>query len=297
MKHFPTLSSRRALLPPLAALSFLAAGPAHAVLLIADFNDISAGTPVNKAGGTGFSGNWSGSASSNIIAGDLTSTLYNVPQTGTAQALRNGNNGGVRQNFRTVANSPTGEIWFSFLTRTMTSADETDTESAGISLNPANTGTPFNDRGDYYIQMTGGTLVYSFGAGTAGSQVISSTPGVASDKISLIVGRLTINAGGAADAVSLWVDPDLIANSDISAYTPAYSSTTINMADTITRLGAISYQNADPGLTGGTLDNIRFSDGAGDAAQAFYDVTGVPEPSGLALALLGAGGFLARRRR
>jgi len=295
MKLTPIFSPHRAFLLPLAVALSFAASPAQAVLLIADFNDIAAGTPVNKAGGTGFSGNWGGSAASNIIVGDLTSTLYNVPQTGTAQALRNGTNG-IRQNFRTVPTSPTGEVWFSFLTRTRTSADGTDTESAGISLNPTNTASPFNDRGTFYIQMTGNDLVYSLGGGESSVAIATKTPDVASDKLTLIVGRMTINGGG-VDAITLWADPDLMANSDINAYTPAYSNSTLNGPDSITRLGAISYQTADPGLGGGILDNIRFSDGGGDSAQAFFDVTGVPEPSGVALALLGSGAFLARRRR
>jgi len=296
MRPFPSASSRRALLSVLAALPFLAAGSAQAVLLIANFNDLSTGTPVGKSGGTGFTGAWSGSASSNFVTGDITSSLYNMPQTGTALSLRNGNNADIRQNFRTVTTSPTGEVWFSFLTRTQTSAIG-GTESAGISLNTSSTATPFNNRGSFYIQMTGNNLVYSLGGGETTVSITPTTAGTAYDKVTLIVGRMIINPGGAADNISLWVDPDLIANSNIFSYTPVYSSAAFNALDTISLLGGISYQNSTPGLGGGILDNIRFSDGNGNAAQAYLDVTGVPEPSGMALALLGAGGFLLRRRK
>jgi hypothetical protein len=295
MRPFPSASSRRVLLSVLAALPFLAAGSAQAVLLIANFNDTSTGGTTSKAGGTGFTGNWYGSASSNIVAINLSSPLYNVPQTGTALSLRNGNSGDIRQNFRNVTTSPTGEVWFSFLTQTQTNAAGDQTESAGISLNTPSTGTPFNNRGDFYVQMTGGTLAYSFGAGTAGTQVISSTPGTASTKLTLIVGRMVISPAGGADNISLWVDPDLIANNNIFAYNPIYSNSTVNALDAISILGAISYQQGS--LGGGIVDNIRFSDGNGNAAQAYLDVTGVPEPSGMALALLGAGGFVLRRRK
>ena len=296
--NFTLLAPLRQPLLPSLGLLFLAASPIQAVTLIATFNDVAAGGTNSKGGGTGFSGTWSGSASSNIIAGDLTSTLYNVPQSGTSQALRNANNAQLRQNFRTVATSPTGEVWFSFLTRTQTSADGLGTESAGISLNSPSTASPYNTTGDFYVQMTGNDVVYSFGAGTAGSANIApATPGVAANKLTLIVGRMIINGSGAADTVTLWVDPDLIANSNINAYTPIYSSSAVNALDSISLLGAISYQNATPGLGGGIVDNIRFSDGSGNPMQAYMDVTGVPEPSALALALLGVSGLVGRRRR
>lgn len=295
MKPFSAATSRL-LVPFLAALPFLGAGSAQAVVLIANFNDTSTGGVNSKAGGTGFTGNWYGSASSNIVTGDVTSSLYNIPQGGTSLSLRNGNNAEIRQNFRTVTTSPTGEVWFSFLTRTQTSATG-GTESAGISLNPSSTGTPFNNRGTFYIQMTGNNLVYALGGAENTVPITPTVANTAYDKTTLIVVRMIISPSGGADTISLWVDPDLIANNNIFAYTPVYSNSTINALDTISVLGAISYQNANPGLGGGILDNIRFSDGNGNAAQAFFDVTGVPEPTSLALAALGVGGFLFRRRK
>ena len=300
MNHFLPSAFHRSL-ALIGILPVLAASSSQAVTLIANFNDISTAVTAStngKGGGTGFSGNWTGSASSNILPGDLTSSLYNMPQSGTAQHLRNDNNG-LRQNFRTVATSPTGEVWFSFLTRTQTSADGVQTQSAGISLNTPSTASPFNTTGDLYIQMTGNNLNYSFGAGTAGSVSLAThVIGTPSLKNTLIVGRMIINGSGAADSISLWADPNLIANSDINAYTPIYSNNTVNALDAITLLGAISYQSGTgTSINGGMLDNIHFSDGAGNPLQAYMDVTGVPEPSALALALLGVSGLVGRRRR
>jgi len=287
---------RQSFAPWVTLLSLFAVTSAHAVLLVADFNDITAGSLAGKGGGTGFTGTWSGSAAGNVVVPGLSSTLYNVPQSGTSQAAKNANNGDIRQNYRTVATSPTGEVWFSFLTETKTSSTGLSTESAGISLNVPTTASPFNNRGDFYVQMTGNDLFYSFGAGTAASVNITPlTPGVAADKFTLIVGRLVINGGGAPDSVSLWVDPDLIANGNINAYTPVYSSSAVNALDSITTLGVITYQNGM--LGGGVVDNIRFSDGNGNAMQAYLDVTNVPEPSALALVLLGVSGLAVRRRR
>jgi hypothetical protein len=41
------------------------------------------------------------------------------------------------------------------------------------------------------------------------------------------------------------------------------------------------------------VDAVRLSDGP----DAFFNVTGVPEPTGLGLVLLGGVGLVARRRR
>ena len=282
------------LLPLMVACSPLC----HATVLIADFNDLTTGALQTKAGGTGFSGTWSGSANPAVFAGDLTSSLYSRPQSGTSQLLRGTNSGSVRQNFRAVATSPAGEVWFSFLTR----VDETNTglsfESAGISLNPSSTSTPFDNLGNFYVVHTGDTIEYSFGAGTAGvvTGLAGGVVGANSTQYSgLFVGRLVINGSGAADTVSVWYNPDLTANPDITSYTPFYSSSSVNALDAITTLGAATYQTGN--LGGGELDNILFSDGGGDSAQAFFDVTGVPEPGSTTLLALAAAAAFSRRRR
>src|SRR5687768_1762636 len=85
---------------------------ADAAIIAADFNDITVGGINGKAGGTGFTGNWTGSAGGQIVAGDLTSSLYTVTQGGTAQHYRSTNSTGLRQNYGTVTTSPAGEVWF-----------------------------------------------------------------------------------------------------------------------------------------------------------------------------------------
>ncbi|RYD38319.1 MAG: PEP-CTERM sorting domain-containing protein [Verrucomicrobiaceae bacterium] len=284
--------------PLLIALASLACSPlGHATVLIADFNDVAAGAIQTKGGGTGFSGTWSGSANPSVIAGDLTSSLYNRPQSGTAQLLRGGTSG-IRQVFRPVSTSPTGEVWFSFLTRVQETNTNLSFESAGISLNPSSTATPFSDRGDFYVVHTGDTIEYSFGANTAGV-VTGLTGGVvgslSTEYSGLFVGRLVINGGGAADTVSVWYNPDLTANPDINSYVPFYTNSTVNALDSISLLGAAVYQAG--GQDGALLDNILFSDGGGNPDQAYFDVTGVPEPTSAALLGLAAAVALSGRRR
>ena len=280
-------------LPPLFAIApfmfccGISVQDARAVLVVADFNDIASGAVNGKAGGTGFTGSWSGSSGGSVSTTNLTSTLYNVPQSGTGQRLRGQNSTGLRQNFRTLATTPTNEVWFSFLAQV-----ETGGGQAGLSFNSP-TGTPFDNPGTVYAYFQDTSLLLSFGAGTAATvtdaNVIGST--------TLVVGRFVINGGGLADTVSLWVNPDLIANSDINTYTPVYSSNSVDALDSITHIGAVVARNDAATSGGGGIDNIRISDGGGDAMQAYLDVTNIPEPSvaGL-LATLGIASTLRRRR-
>jgi hypothetical protein len=266
------------------------AATAGAAQLIADFNDLTAGAISGKGGGTGFSGNWFGSAGGTVVTGDLTSPLYNVPQTGTAQRYRSVNATGLRQNYRTPAASPSGVVWFSFLAMAESAGDR-----AGVSIN-APTPTPFNDPGNSYAFLVGNTLNFSFGAGTAGT-----APATDPGSTVLVVGQVNVNGGaGNTDPVKLWLNPNLTATPDINLITPVYDSTAtpVEWLTSIATLGLVAAR-ADGGASGGgNVDNVRFSDGGGNANQAFLDVTSVPEPGTAAvLALASAAGLLNRRRR
>lgn len=262
----------------------------NAALIVVDFNDLTAGGINGQAGGTGFSGSWNGSAGGTVAAGNLTSALYPLTQTGTAQRYQSVNATGLRQNFRTVASSPTGEVWFSLLAQVDEAANR-----AGFSLN-APTGTPFDNTGTVYAYLTGTTLNYSFGSGTAGTVTSANTLG----STALIVGRMNIVGGGGADSITLWINPDLVANPNIFDYTPVYSSSSVDFLDTISTLGVVAARSLTSGPSGaGQVDNIRFSDGNGNAAQAYLDVTGavIPEPATAALGAAGVLGFLLYRWR
>jgi hypothetical protein len=281
---------RKFIVSSMVALSALAAAnTARATILTADFNDLTTGTLSGKAGGTGWSGNWSGSAATDVVAGDLTSTLYNVPQSGTPQKIQNLNNNGIRQSFRSPSTSPTGTVWFSLLAL----ADSAQAR-AGLTLNTTSTVSPFDVTGNNYAYFVGGTLNYSFGAGTAGTLSGFSLG------THLLVGKLVIAPAGGNDSLTLWADPNLIANPDINTITPAFTSpTNANVLDSITIVGALMARAVDGTTVTGTaqVDNIRFSDGGGNSTTAFNDVTNVPEPTGTAaLALAAALGLFHRRR-
>jgi hypothetical protein len=270
-----------------AAVLLSSVATTRAATAVADFNDIATGAINGKAGGIGWTGNWTGSAGGTVIVGNLTSSLYDLPQSGTAQRYRSINATGLRQNYRTPAGAFIGTIWFSFLMMAEATGDR-----AGLSLN-APTPTPFSDPGTAYTFLSGQTLNFQFGPGTAGT-LASAVP---IGSTALVVGRIELNGGvGGSDPVSLWLNPDLIANPDINAYTPFYSNGGVDWLTSITTVGAIAARADGAGVGGGNVDSIRFSDGGGNADQAYMDVTGVPEPG--SVALLGASmlGLAARRR-
>jgi hypothetical protein len=283
---------RQGALRILAGLAFCSsAATAHATIMVADFNDLAPSAISGQGGGTGWTGNWSGSAVATASAGDLTSPLYTLTQSGTPQHDHSNNATGLRQNFRTPAASPTGTIWFSYLAKAEAAGDR-----AGLSIN-APTATPFNDPGAAHAYLVGDTLNYQFGAGTAGTLTAAAPVG----SNVLIVGKINLNGGVAgADPITLWVNPDLVANPDINAYAPAYSNDSVDWLNSINTIGVVAARADGATAGGGDVDNVRFSDGGGNAAQAYTDDTGaaVPEPTTLAfLGLAGAAGLTRRRRR
>lgn len=270
------------------ALAAVLALRTEAAVVTADFNDLTAGALNGKAGGTGWTGTWSGSAIGAVAAGDLTSSLYAITQSGTGEHIQNGNTTGLRQNFRIPTTALTGEVWFSYLARTTAT-----TTGAGMSFN-ASTLTPFQDPGNAFLQFVGTSLIYRFGQ--ASDQTLTNQ--VTINSTALVVGQMILNGGGAADTIKLWVNPNLIADPNIFDYTPVISSSALNFADSITTIGAIMHNNTGSSTTiTGQLDVIRLSDGGGNAATAYLDVTGVPEPSAAALVGMGVALFGMARRR
>lgn len=257
----------------------------------ANFNDIAAGGLSSKTGGSGFTSSWSGSATFNVIAGDLNSSLYWLNQGGTPQSVRAGNNSTpaplLRQEFRVFSAPYSGEVWFSILQKNAIATDR-----SGLSFN-APTGTPFNNPGSAFLYFTDTSIVYRFG--DASDQTIAS-PVTAGDT-GLVVGRMIINGSGAADTVNIWVNPSLPQNAtpaDLLAITPNINSSALHFADSLTHVGLIAWKDAAGG-SGGIVDNFAISDGGGVADLGFADV--VPEPSMLSAMGLGGLGMLARRRR
>ncbi|MCX5682431.1 MAG: FAD-dependent oxidoreductase, partial [Planctomycetota bacterium] len=117
-------------------------GPAFVGKTAADFNDFTT-LPVsiqNQAGGSNLAGNWTGTGTQKIIAGDLATAVggYCLDETGTGLAGKlQGNYNARRQSYRSLASSMTGTIWLSVLLQ-----NPDATAHAGLSFNEANNADP-----------------------------------------------------------------------------------------------------------------------------------------------------------
>lgn len=238
---------------------------ARANLAIADVGDLVVGNLAGQAGGTGWTGNWSGSAQIFVTGGDLTSPLYAAAQSGTPQRIRSSNTSGLRQEFRRLAAPATNELWFSFLAQTANA-----TTGAGLSFNPP-TASPFDNPSNAFIHLIGTNLLYRFGH--TSDQL--ATNRIAISNTVLVVGRLVLVGGEAADSVSFWINPDLVADPVIAHYPPVYSDSSLHFLDRLTNIGVIAHNSGGSTAFFGNVDNLRISDGSGDPAAAFLDVTGI----------------------
>jgi len=232
---------------PALLTAVLLCGGAQAGLVQADFNDLNTGVLMNQGGGVGMTGTWGNTGTIDVISGDLSSPLYTLTQSGTPQSVQ-GDWSQPRQSTRAVATPMSGDVWFSFLVNQPAAAAR-----GGISINQNNYtyGNPRLGAADtqLFLELPDG-MHWIGGQFTYGNTA-------------LVVGQMQIGAGN--DTIQVWVNPDLVAQPDITAHELAYYNAGTNFASSITRIGVASYSGA-----GGVVDNVVFS----DTPTAYQDVTG-----------------------
>jgi len=263
----------------------VAAGPATAGLVVADFNDVSVGNLRNKAGGTGLSGTWNAGTDYIFVgSGDLSSPLYNITQGGTPQSVYGTYTGG-RQQIRSLATPASGDIWFSFLARNDQAGDR-----SGVTFNNPDYNT--NKKGQ--ILLLDDDVRFNLVDGASAGQYIQADNVLAYGQTALIVGQLVVGPGN--DSLKLWLNPDLAGDPfAVESLTPVLSTIAFDLGGDVNRIGVLSYYTSNQS-PGGLVDNFRLS----DEWNAYSQVTGADVPEPLTLALLGfASAGIARyvRRR
>ena len=229
---------------------------AHAVPGFVDFNDFDLGSPLGQFGGTGFATDspWSGSGRIAVVPGDLTSTKYNLSQSGDGKSIQ-GDYNGVRHISRPLATPLSGEVWFSFLVNLPDA-----TSRGGIVFNP----TSSNGTGNTHSLFLLGPQILraTVGESTGDNRDAAVQAGIG--ETVLIVGQVDTNT----QTLKAWFDPDLVANPDILSHTPQLSTEFAVPIESITRIGPMSWNTAGPEVGAAFVDNIRIS----NSHNAFLDL-------------------------
>jgi len=252
------------------ALCVTAPLSASAVLVIEDFHypDLAnATTLVGASGGQGWNGSWQGAA------GVLFNSTLNMVYAGYPLVQTEGSGSlysstvNYRGIYRNLESSASGEIWFSYVFRQGGSVG-----AGGLLFNAteANTVAGSNNPTAWNVQLApGGTLNV-----TLNGAVTAVATGLVNAVDYLVLGRMVTGADGEFD---LWLSPDLTGISSLAGFTaaPNFSATGVLNPDSIGSLGVTAYYSGGSGSRVFRFDALRLSDGAGDTAKAFQDVTGV----------------------
>lgn len=264
---------------------------------IADYNSVT-GTnvrldqPPTNATGTGFADGsvWNGGGTSLVVvaAGDLSApagTNYDRPQstgagprkvelrlsTTTPYSGLNTNRAVGRDLPSTV---DSGEAWISFLINVPTG---TDGSLSAVSFNTPDNFFGLGDR----MTIGGGAngTLYFAPFGLQSGTIFTANNVVTADSNNLILARLDFDS----NRVDVWANPDVanLGAANISNNMP------VSVSSGLFRLTVGGNNNAE-------LDNLLFS----NDPDAYFQVTGIPEPSTLAIIFGGLTlGVIAMRRR
>lgn len=279
-----------------AAVLLLSVGTARAVLVADYFEygsvdaDLNSLTTTNTAGWG--ANQWSGSEEIKYDADESLTyggTGY-TPNSAGGLAQADGSNTPVGFVTRPLAGSETGTVFTSFLAR-----------SEFFNASPSRAQIRLAVNGD--VDDTGGLL--SNGSSTLaeltlnGAQTTTDSAPTGGDRTFLVVLKMETDFSGNSDRLSLWA----FENADLSDQNEAALGSPLLQSDGASDLWGSSLSSIGIGLQSPNttdresfFDNLRISSGNISNDQKVFEVlTGVPEPT--SLALIGVGGLMMLRRR
>jgi hypothetical protein len=276
---------------------FLGLSAPQATLISDDFNYPSGNLYSNNTG-IGWTTPWARNLSagsglySSWIKVDSANNLtysgsggYTISQTGTGQ-MYGSYNGGFRGMNRDLT-SLTGTVWFSSLVQ-----DTQANVHAGIQLNNACSTNDYG-QGSWSIDLFGTNLVVHYN----GIDTAFNTLNLPLSTPHLLVGRITFQSAGNNDRLEVWIDPANLTNVYTGAEPALFNDATGDMGANLNRAGVFGWGYNATAVA--AVDALRFSDGNGDPALAFQQVTGlaIPEPSAILLVAAGVMLLVFCRRR
>jgi hypothetical protein len=253
----------------------------HATTVIIDFNDLNTGgLDGQSTTAPGTTGDWTVSADINqVVSGNLVapaSTNFGIAESGTAQRLQGPVPNDAENGTVSVTPLTGNTIWGSFLLNLNGDPDA----RSGIQFNSGPTDSPNDPRilalGTTAQARLGGTNVSAAGAFSDADF----------DDTYLFLFKIDVDDAG-SDTINFWINPDVTSEATIGSATASGSRDFLG-ATGITSVSFFVYDGAP------FIDSFRLS----DDADAFLQVTAIPEPSTL---LLVSGAMVAlalfRRRR
>lgn len=253
---------------------FLAAcalgGSALASSATADFNDLSVGDLNGQGGGAGLSGTYTAVTTLDVISGNLSTTLYNLTQSGTAQSVRNTlTTQASGQSQRSLGSAMSGTIWVS-----MVASNAALQDRGGFSFNPGSNHATNSALNVVFYNTSSNVSVQVRKQGVAFTN--GYVLGGALGDVNLLLVRTTVDGSALNEVIDVWLNPNVALYSTEAAFlanvAPTVSYSGQDLLSSVTSVGLLSYASSTL-YNGSTLDNFRMS----NAADAFWWATGVGE--------------------